>query len=424
LAERLATQPALRRVILGALNGLEREQAAELPVKGVIACLDDEDSLHRQWALQILERVGLRAAGAVFRVRQLLDDPGYFVRAYAAQALGRISPQPAAVLPDLIRVLGDNEGFVRGFAASALGGLAIPPMEKFSVIRPFLGDPDSHVRRNAARVIGQAGPDAAAAVPELIALFADEDKWVRSAAAVALGQVGETAASACAALTALLTDPEGLPRDDAAQALGKLGPTARTAVPALLRVLAEDPELYVRASAAKTIVGLGAADQTGEGVARLRELLHDPNAVRRGGAAEILGALGPAARPAVPDLLAVLRDPVWGEAHADVRKDNISDNFQFCSDEELERRSHDRRTLVAAALGAIGAEPGVVKALGVAADDPDEQVGQAAVSALGKLRPAADAVLGGLHHHARESIRRSAAEALHPEHIPFRDPKV
>jgi HEAT repeat protein len=131
----------------------------------------------------------------------------------------------------------------------------------------LLHDLRYEVRRKqekAADTLRELGPAAKAAVPDLVEALGKRWPAVRKRVALALGHVGGGA----------------------------------EVIPALQRVLEQDEDADVRHAAADTLIRLGA------GVS----LLHSTDDERRRQASEGLAELGPAARSAVPALLAMLLD--------------------------------------------------------------------------------------------------------------------
>jgi HEAT repeat protein len=134
----------------------------------------------------------------------------------------------------------------------------------------MLRHPDKYVRRNAVWGLGKLGPLAKAVLPELCRSLADVDPRTASGAAQALGSMGAEGADAIPALTEAMRGTNIVLCRLAAKALSQIG---RPALPVLVHHLKH----------------------------------HDPFV--RGEAAVALGWMGPAAAPAVPHLVDVLRLP-------------------------------------------------------------------------------------------------------------------
>lgn len=165
----------------------------------------------------------------------------------------------------------------------------------------------------------------------------DPDPWVRAGAADALGRLGSDAADTANLLLDRLRRDESVEvRARCARALGAIG--ALEAKDDLLEVLRGNEESKVRGAAAAGLVALGASEELlqllldaldarpdndslqaiANGFAELgsacvpplRQRLSPaaPNSARRS-AALCLGQVGEAARPAVPELIALLEEP-------------------------------------------------------------------------------------------------------------------
>jgi HEAT repeat protein len=215
-----------------------------------------------------------------------------------------------------------------------------------------MGNPD--VRYHAARTLCVIGPPA---VPDLAEALTNPNPDVRWNAAVVLGRIdlGDQTVVAVRALIQALGDPsvsyyagEALGRIGSADAIGEMG----VALPAVIAAL-KDPDPRVRASAATALGLMGSA--AAPAVPRLVAVLKDTEGTVNYSAAEALGRIGPLAAAAVPDLIEAMGNPR-------VRYDAVL------------------------ALGRIG--PGAiaaVPALTEARNDPDRDVGDAAVRALGRI---------------------------------------
>jgi HEAT repeat protein len=172
---------------------------------------------------------------------------------------------------------------------------------------------DAEVRHEAIRAIGTFGDDAAEAVPALAGLLESPSPADRQLASFALTKMAPASQAAVGALARALSDDVVEVRMNAALALCRLGQAARPAVPALIAALRRRDNgarvgqfsLNVREM---TAVALGRASAgTAEGTAALTEALREARTEgSRVAAARALGEVGPAARPAVPSLRALL----------------------------------------------------------------------------------------------------------------------
>ncbi|WP_218079948.1 HEAT repeat domain-containing protein [Anthocerotibacter panamensis] len=170
----------------------------------------------------------------------------------------------------------------------------------------FLQDPAPEVRGAAILALGRMGPAAQTIVPELTKALEDKDAGVRGKSASALGSIHTGAETAVPALTLALKDPDLGVRNTAAGALGRFGAKAASAVPALAELIHKEPEQYVREGVADALGNLGVA-----AVPALIDALVDKRPGVRTRAALALGAIGPAAKEAIPALMkAEQMDPV------------------------------------------------------------------------------------------------------------------
>ena len=175
-----------------------------------------------------------------------------------------------------------------------------------------LQSPSSGARLAALWDLQRMGLKAAPAVPALIRALHDEDPHLRTAAAEALGAVGPDAEAAVPELVAAATQDENKAlRLQATCALGAIARRADYAVPYLVREVRSGKEEQRLA----TIRALGALG-TDAAVQALVGLLTDVNGNVAEEAALALGAIGPAARAAVPALLRMLREGGYRPAGA------------------------------------------------------------------------------------------------------------
>ena len=230
---------------------------------------------------------------------------------------------------------------------------------------------DPSVRRSAADILGQMGGPA---IGSLVIALRHQDANVRLGAATALGEIGS--AQALDALEVALTDHNVAVCVATVVALGKIGDP--TSVASLLFVAEGLAEAQVRQAVADALGRMGASaleplvSTLQKGAPRMREA-----AVRALGQA---GASG-----AVESLIAALRDP----------------------DEQVRR-------FAARSLGEIGDAGAVDRLVSALEEDESLYVAEAAAVALGKIGSSSIKGLAALlrNPRARDSVRRSAAEAL------------
>ena len=150
-----------------------------------------------------------------------------------------------------------------------------------------LRDPAADVREAAAWAIGQAEGAKGSFVPSLVAALGDTDPVVRGLAAVALRDAGADAKVPLDPLVSHLRDDDVNVRMMSAQAIASLGPGAAPAIDALIQACRRpDEHVHVQRSLA-----------------------------------DALGAIGPAAKTALPDLRQLAKIPrVRWNANAAIRK--------------------------------------------------------------------------------------------------------
>lgn len=218
--------------------------------------------------------------------------------------------------------------------------------------------------------------------------------WARVEAANTIGKLGPVAGTAVGDLVAVLerlrnTEQEPL-QEAIVEALGQIGGAAKPAIPALTKAAGRSIDIDLALKRARESILLASDAQD---VELLIRQLTSRDASTRLRATKALADLGPAARSAVPGLVAILTD-----ADGDVRRSAIgalravqpgakpTEVFVRAIAVDLRDPDANYRLLAVRALGRIG--PGAV---GVAADiellrtDPDPDVRRAVVDALARV---------------------------------------
>ena len=309
------------------------------------------------------EAVAQYGQTAVPLLQNAVRDEEQQVRRSAALSICLLGTKAGDVVPALIEAFADADLRTRRpFLMNALlctGEHAEPALP---LMIEFLDDEDFHTQYWSCRVLAVLGPKAEPAVPRLIELVRDGVTSVRRNAALALGQIGPGIGDAgLEVLIQALDDPSQIVREDAVIALGNLGrPFAEPAVPAVEAVLDEDSDFAARSQAARTLWVLKpdselpprvlleqlqgknepwvAAEVLAQFAAdmgvidQVADILDHPDPETRVFAAGVLGALGPAAEPAVARLKPLLEDPdsdvreVAREALKTIRKPDDADS--------------------------------------------------------------------------------------------------
>jgi HEAT repeat protein len=222
------------------------------------------------------------------------------------------------------------------------------------------------------KLLAALGSDAEAAVPDLVRGLG----WYDTAQiANVLVKIGD---AALPALAQVLGDPAATDRHvPALKVLQEFGPKAKPAVPALVKALRLENEV-TRMVAAETFASLDEAG--GAAVGELKKMLGETDNDVRRHAADALGHLGPTAKDAVPDLIALFKH----------------DNAQL-------------RLVAGRALGRIGKD--AVEPLRKALADPDDRVRLGAILALGRMGDAATAALPEIRKLAESDPQMPVREA-------------
>lgn len=219
-------------------------------------------------------------------------------RIAAARALAQLRPPHDLLLPELTRVLENSPPEVTRdalLAFAAVGEPAVPEMVRmlqYEDMRPLV-----------SRVLAALGPQAVEAVPALVEVLPESEPLAQREILMALAAIGPPAQAAVPRIAPLLEDENAQVRYGAAYALGKIGPAAAEAVPNLLAQLTSEDSFYRVISAwALSHVAPRKAEVTRAIAPLLVGALRHERPFVRVEAAEALGRLGPAARPAVREL--------------------------------------------------------------------------------------------------------------------------
>jgi HEAT repeat protein len=347
-------------------------------VPRLTAALQSPDRSTRDLAATALGRIGAGAAPAVpALIAALRAEP----TRSTAEALGRIGPQASAAAPALDQLLKDPNTFydLGEAVALALARLGAPPIE---ALRAALTDRDLV----AVDILSRSGPAAAPAAPALLEALGDDDPELRCVAILALGRIGPRGGGVLDRLLAAVAR-DGRADACEAGALRRFGPEAHAAIPLLIEGIKGADETDTLA----ILWAMAGIDPRGSVILpTLIALLRDSPPAGRGAApwlrtevCRVVGGLGPAAAPAVPALIALLR----------------------ADDPEL--RQEAVRALGRIGPGAAPAVPALIELL----EGPDDRL---AAEALGQIGPAAAAAGPALLRMLRDShfIDRLAAVAL------------
>ena len=198
----------------------------EAAVPRVIRAL--QNPLRRPYALQILARLGPKAAKAVDPLVELLKSPASLpIKRETMFALGNIGPAAEKAVPVLIQSLKDGPDELRNAACYALGRIG-PAAEKATPqLLDMVESGDDFAKKAGLWALVRIHPKNEKvikyALPYLIDALQDKRPHVRAGMAGALGDIGPMAKSAATQLQKLAAgDPDQQVRDVATQALVKI----------------------------------------------------------------------------------------------------------------------------------------------------------------------------------------------------------
>jgi len=241
---------------------------------------------------------GVDAVG--YTLGTFLAEADISLRHRALAALADLGSQAAPHALEISVFLNDADVAVRTAAVVTLGALgteaASPCASSMAVL---LRDEDPMARAAAVKALGCLGHVSLSHKDRMAELLRDQEEDVRYAAAVGLSSIGYSAAESVVAQLQGAT-PGTL--DAAAQALGQMGADVMADV---LKLIQSREENACR-TGARAVRHLGHVAAAAENSLALL-LRHDCWEVRKE-AALAIGALGPTARHAAPELAAALQD--------------------------------------------------------------------------------------------------------------------
>ncbi len=265
----------------------------------------------RYWGCLIAAEMGTRAKHAVTALGEAAQDEFPEIRMEALLALGSIGPDARAALPTIVAALDDEFAAVHYAAMYALG--QIGDASSAAVVRKKLDSKDPMLAALSAWALAKVSPNDAGAIKravEILTAALDSDKpSVRAGAARALADFPEKAKQFVQAMVGLLADDDPTVVANTIQTLASLG---EPVVPVLIEAL-DDPDRRMAAVAILERLGPKAKDAA---VAIVQVAGEADDADFRQEVGFALAAIGPAAAPAVDDLVELLDDPDSKVAHA------------------------------------------------------------------------------------------------------------
>jgi HEAT repeat protein len=233
------------------------------------------------------------------------NHPTAYIRAYAASEIGAIGPAAKVAVPALIILLHDKDNDVRASAARALGAIGPTAIAAVPALIEELDDPWRYVSDAAAVALGNVGPDAKNAVPALMHILQSEWLMNRRHAAETLGKIGPDAKAATATLVEAMIDDDGDLREAAFAALKGIGADSNMVVAALARHLDPHEPIDSMTSALKALRRYGPAAK--DAIPEIAALLRNQASFQD--AFDTLTEMGSVASPVLPQLVATARDP-------------------------------------------------------------------------------------------------------------------
>jgi HEAT repeat protein len=387
-----------------AFSALPLKRVVEIDQAGktVWEMLLDKDVNQPQLCLELV-RLGFapRSSGEVdldapeSRLRAL-REPNVIVRRAATIFLRQEGSKLIPLIANLMPGLEDPDEDVKLGIVGVLGAIgpdAIPSLEKASAHR------DWHVREESIRVLTRY-PEDKRVIPVLTAGLSDPVKEVRVTSAYMIARLAGKAKDAVPTLIDCVRTNQGKGRDDltfreaAVVALEAIGADARSATTALLSTLADAPE-ELRPSVARALGRINASDERVLG-ALLSALKNTTNTKLRCFAVEGLGAMGKRGKPAVPHLVAALRqqDSSWSPDASSLHQSILltlaelgphsADAFPALLELIRDKKAATKnRTMAIDALRRIGtSSESIIRELRAAEGDSDPHVSSAAAQAL------------------------------------------
>jgi HEAT repeat protein len=421
-----------------------------------VPLLNDAQKKIRLQAIATLGDAGPSVRGQTFsKLLPLLDDADKDVRTRTLAALGKLGPPQRGDRPELEAGLRAKSREMRLFCVQQIGVLGPEALASLPFVARLLGDAEASVRLAAARALGQFGKACAEVVDEILKARTDSEPGVRKESIAVLGLVAREK-GVLAALLDSLNDADQEVQDAAAKAIRAAQPPLGKGDLSLLVGNLRDKKAAVRRFCAAELARIGA-----DCAPVLQELLtnaKDPDPVVRGNVFVALGALGPAAKNAVPALVetmnAILIDDGRGAGALELFRQASIALGKIASPDVavpvwrsgLQTKNKALRKEIAQSLAAVGeparkavpelcgllgdpdagetaAEtlkklggPDVVKELGRVVDKGTQPAKLAAIRLLSKMGPDAKPALGPLYEALRvyrgKEIGDAALEAV------------
>jgi HEAT repeat protein len=302
LARILESRPGMFRIEAARAHGLFASSAPEAQTV-LLQALRQDDKLVRRAAAEALGQFGPAGLPGLLKA---LNNEDARVREGAARAVGFVGPAAGAALPRLRTLLKEEESTGRVQSALALWEIERKPETPLIVLRMGLVDVDLpdrwEVMEALVQIAVEARPPIRGMTEVLLNGVKDRDARVRVVAVRGLWKREGQPKNIVPLLRDSVSDRDAFVRQMALETLAEMPPDA--AIVGLLSQSFEDRDPSVRQ------VGFAGLVRGGEaGVEFLIPGLESEHPRIRAGTARVLGAIGPAAKAALPALRKRVKDP-------------------------------------------------------------------------------------------------------------------
>ena len=302
--------PMLRFSVTGQISGEPRVNG--MPSGFWMYTLrQSDDPEQRIAAVNNLVELGPKTDGAVEAIRKTLGDPEPRVRAASATALSQMATADQ-VRDDLLNLLADADGPVRAAAATSLGQLRPTGQTVVdSLHKQAKGDGFVQAKVAAIMALGLYGDAAVDSVPMMIDALLLPDASTGSPHGAAVFALSLICQKRIPMLTAAFTRPESRVQSGILKALASIGPAAGIAVPDVLKLTtASDPMIHLEAAQTLWVIerkpdlALSLATE----LLKVKQPERGKHINTRTKAMYLLGELGAAGTPAIPQLIGVMKE--------------------------------------------------------------------------------------------------------------------
>ena len=262
------------------------------------------DLATRSWALLVLKDLGPVAAPAIPEILAVINDRSPragMMKMTAFFALAALGPLGKEAVPWIVRYHRINPSSYYIYIADALGNIGDGRKEVVEILTQGLGAKKGFHRAVSAKALGRLTPLATAALPALKKQLKDSNTKARLYATAAIYRITGFKNNALKKkLFAGLRVKDWQSRQGAVLALGEICGQAPGVRDVLLKQAAAEKEAWVKSSFARALVFV--KPPTARMVKLLRKFAAEPGILPSRAAVVALGALGPAAKAALPDL--------------------------------------------------------------------------------------------------------------------------